>query len=235
MKKIFSCFVISCIIAVFAIQALAAEWKTEEDFKKAQEEAEEAVRRTGPNGAKKVPVLPGETETIKSTVVDIVFPEGNLEKRVTGIEVSSAGLDINSVPVTKAMSDLHAQKTDNSIIINLKNDVLFDFDKWDIKPEAGVILAKVAVIIKKKGKGVVLVEGHTDSKGSLEYNQKLSERRAEAVKAWLVNKYGLNPERFVVKGWGETRPIAPNTNEDGSDNPAGRALNRRVTITIPVK
>ncbi len=235
MKRIFSCLIISCIIAVFAIRALAAEWKTAEDFKKAQEEAEEAIRRTGPNGPKKVPVQPGETGTIRSTAVDIVFPGKNLEKHAAEIEVSSEGLDINSVPVARAMSDLHAQKTDNSIIINLKNDVLFDFDKWDIKPQAGAILAKVAVIIKKKSKGIVLVEGHTDSKGSLEYNQKLSERRAEAVKAWLVNKYGLNPERFLVKGWGETRPVAPNTNKDGSDNPAGRALNRRVTITIPIK
>jgi photosystem I P700 chlorophyll a apoprotein A2 len=140
---------------------------------------------------------------------------------------------IESPEVLEAVSDLKAKRTGFAIIVDLKSDVLFDFNKADIKPEAAASLAKVALIIKKKARGRVLIEGHTDSVGTDEYNQKLSERRAEAVRRWLADRHGINPDIMAVKGWGEARPVAPNTNPDGSDNPAGRALNRRVVITIP--
>ena len=77
----------------------------------------------------------------------------------------------------------------------------------------------------------VRVEGHTDSKGSDAYNQRLSQRRAEAVVKYLIGK-GIDPSRLEAVGFGEGRPIAPNQNPDGSDNPTGRAKNRRTEFHV---
>jgi photosystem I P700 chlorophyll a apoprotein A2 len=78
----------------------------------------------------------------------------------------------------------------------------------------------------------VLIEGHTDSKGKDSYNQKLSERRANSVKNWLVENAGADGDRIKIKGWGEAKPAVPNEKSDGSDDPDGRQQNRRVEITI---
>src|SRR2546421_430108 len=75
----------------------------------------------------------------------------------------------------------------------------------------------------------VSIEGHTDSKGSEEYNQRLSERRAEAV-ASALDREGVSQSRTHARGFGKKYPIAPNQNSDGSDNPPGRAKNRRVEV-----
>ncbi|WP_373796922.1 OmpA family protein [Neisseria dentiae] len=127
-------------------------------------------------------------------------------------------------------SSLSAQQTGFNIEINLASDVLFDFDKADLKPEADPELQKAAEVIREKGKGLILITGHTDSKGSEAYNKKLSLARAEAVKQWF-EKHGLHYD-YQTDGKGAADPIAPNTNEDGSDNPEGRAKNRRVEIVI---
>ncbi len=82
-----------------------------------------------------------------------------------------------------------------------------------------------------KAKGVVAIHGHTDAKGANDYNQSLSVRRAEAVHLWLVEKGGAQAN-YEIMGHGETQPVAPNTNPDGTDNPDGRAQNRRVEISI---
>ncbi|MCL2668889.1 MAG: OmpA family protein, partial [Micrococcales bacterium] len=76
------------------------------------------------------------------------------------------------------------------------------------------------------------VEGHTDSISDDAFNQTLSENRAGAVAAALRGQ-GVTTQLDVV-GYGKTRPVAPNTNADGSDNPAGRQLNRRVEVFIPI-
>lgn len=76
------------------------------------------------------------------------------------------------------------------------------------------------------------IEGHTDSKGSDSYSQEQSERRALAVKDWLVRQAGSTPARLTARGLGETRPVAPNTRPDGSDDPAGRQRNRRVEVVL---
>ncbi len=140
-----------------------------------------------------------------------------------------------SLDVEKALTDLNAETTKSAIVITLESDVLFEFGKADISPKAAAKLAELGLIIKKKASGSVKIEGHTDAKGSDEYNQKLSERRALAVKKWLIKHQGIPQDQIVTKGWGESKPIAPNTYPDGSDNPAGRAKNRRVVITIPTE
>lgn len=135
--------------------------------------------------------------------------------------------------VAGAVQDLAIKEIGNEIVIELNADVLFDFDKADVLPKAEETLKKAADAIRERNpKGAVRVEGHTDSKGDDNYNMKLSLRRAESIRNWLVQKGGLSGVSFETKGFGETKPVAPNTNPDGSDNPEGRQKNRRVTIVM---
>ena len=130
--------------------------------------------------------------------------------------------------------DVQVKETATEVRMELAADVLFDFDKADILPKAQAALKQVAAVIrdKAKGKGAVTIEGHTDAKGSDPYNQRLSKRRAEAVKKWLVNHEGLGNVSFTTRGFGATKPVAPNKKPDGSDDPEGRQKNRRVEIVV---
>jgi len=130
------------------------------------------------------------------------------------------------------VQDLNIEETATEVHIELAADILFDFDKAEILPKAKETLKQVAKIIQEKAKGGVSIEGHTDTKGSDAYNQKLSERRASAVKDWLVKKEGLINVKFATRGFGAKKPVASNTKTDGSDDPEGRQKNRRVEIII---
>jgi outer membrane protein OmpA-like peptidoglycan-associated protein len=109
--------------------------------------------------------------------------------------------------------------------------IYFDFDKSTIKRVSYPILDQVVKVMTDRPNMRVRVEGHTDSKGSDAYNQRLSQRRAEAVVKYLIGK-GIDPSRLEAVGFGESRPIAPNQNPDGSDNPTGRAKNRRTEFHV---
>lgn len=138
-----------------------------------------------------------------------------------------------SVKINKVLKDLGAKQIGTEIQISLSGDILFDFDKWAIKKEADATLLKLAEGIEELRKKKIIIEGHTDSKGSEDYNLKLSQKRAEAVKGWFISKGVLKEIEFETKGYGESKPVAPNTKTDGSDNPEGRTRNRRVEIRIP--
>ena len=114
--------------------------------------------------------------------------------------------------------------------IELPADILFDFDKADIRAEAEVALTAAVELVRSGAKGTVRIEGHTDAKGASAYNQKLSLARAKAVGSWLVAKGGLTKVKFGLKGFGAAEPAAPNVKPDGTDDPVGRQLNRRVEI-----
>ena len=107
----------------------------------------------------------------------------------------------------------------------LEADTLFDFDKAVIKPDGKVVLNQVVASLAAINYEVVIVVGHTDSVGTEAYNQKLSERRANAVKAFLVSK-GIAKDRIYSEGKGETQPVASNKTKQG------RAMNRRVVIEV---
>lgn len=138
----------------------------------------------------------------------------------------------STITVQQAITDLAAQKTSEGLLIVLPESILFDFDKSDIRPSAEPTLMKLAVLLKHNSQAPVAIYGHTDSLGDDTYNQTLSEKRANAVKNYLVQKLGIEAERLQTAGLGETRPVAPNVNPDGSDNPAGRQKNRRVEVII---
>ncbi|ADV28109.1 OmpA/MotB domain protein [Pseudoxanthomonas suwonensis 11-1] len=117
------------------------------------------------------------------------------------------------------------------VSIDLKG-VNFDYDKATLRPDAVAILSEAAEILKRYPDLRVEVAGHTDSRGTDAYNQKLSERRAKAVYDYLTSN-GIDASRLVGPiGYGESRPIAPNANPDGSDNPEGRAKNRRTELNV---
>jgi OOP family OmpA-OmpF porin len=107
----------------------------------------------------------------------------------------------------------------------------FDFDKSNIKREFVPVLDEAAQILKDNPSVRVTIEGYTDSKGTEAYNQKLSERRAQAVKQYLVSK-GVMADRLTTVGKGESDPVAPNTTPNGKDNPEGRAMNRRAELKV---
>jgi outer membrane protein OmpA-like peptidoglycan-associated protein len=131
-----------------------------------------------------------------------------------------------------ARKELQIKETEEAVTMKLEGDVLFDFDKAEIRPEAEETLDKVGSVISQFPDGKVLIDGYTDSKGSPDVNLVLSKRRAEAVKDWLVKKKGVPESIITTRGFGETKPVTPNTNPDGSDNTQGREQNRRVEITV---
>ena len=118
------------------------------------------------------------------------------------------------------------------VIDRLTIHVNFDFDKSDLTKADVAELKKAIDFVRKYPAAKVELEGHTDSKGTEEYNQKLSERRADEVKQYLIKEGAAGSARISAKGYGESKPIAPNTTKEGKDNPEGRAENRRVEILI---
>jgi len=150
----------------------------------------------------------------------------NIVPSILNIVGLQTGVVASVQNLQQAMRDLGAQETNLEITVDLPADVLFDFDKSDIRPDAAAALAKLAVIIRAQSKGRTRIEGHTDSKGDDAYNQKLSERRAKSVKNWLTTKEGLDASRMTTKGWGEAKPVAPN------DTDANRQKNRRVQAIV---
>ncbi|WP_273168367.1 OmpA family protein [Actinomyces israelii] len=116
--------------------------------------------------------------------------------------------------------------------ISLDSSILFDVDSYQVRPESSELLSSLAQVLTQAGAPKATVAGHTDSVADEAYNQTLSEQRAQAVVDALRDA-GATTELTAV-GYGESRPVAPNTTPDGSDDPAGRQLNRRVEIMIPV-
>lgn len=110
--------------------------------------------------------------------------------------------------------------------ISLRSAILFDFDKFDLKPEACEELDRVAARIQAYPNARIVISGHTDSEGSIEYNQELSEKRAASVQAYLASSVGTEQYSMKTRGYGESRPVATNDTEEG------REQNRRVEILI---
>lgn len=157
-----------------------------------------------------------------------------VQREVTGEQRVVKGLNLavraTSQDISGLLRDLNAEVRGKVVRIALSADVLFDFDKADLRLEAKPSLDKVVAVLKSYPAAVATVEGHTDSKGDDKYNQALSERRAEMVRKWLAsNGAGL---AMSTRGWGETKPVAPNATADGKDDPEGRRKNRRVEITV---
>ena len=143
-------------------------------------------------------------------------------------------LDIKGITtgIQSVLQDLGAKVTAHEVKIELDADVLFDFGKYNLKPEATESLKKVSQVVQSYAQAPLLIEGHTDGMGTHAHNMKLSDDRAASVKHWLVQNAAVPENRITTRGWGETKPVAPNKNPNGTDNPAGRQKNRRVELTL---
>jgi OmpA-OmpF porin, OOP family len=122
------------------------------------------------------------------------------------------------------MQELRAERTARGLVVTLE-DVLFEVNGADLQPGAQVQLLRLVEFLKRNPDRKVLIEGHTDSIGSSEYNLQLSLLRAESVQSFLVGN-GLPADRITAIGYGETRPEAPN------DSATGRQQNRRIEVVI---
>ena len=117
-------------------------------------------------------------------------------------------------------------------VVSLRTDVLFEFGQATLTPEAASVIDEAVDQIQDLEPAGLAITGHTDSIGDPVDNQGLSERRAQAVEAALRARLGSDMPPAEVTGRGEAEPVAPNENDGGSDNPHGRALNRRVEIEV---
>lgn len=161
--------------------------------------------------AKRKAELAAETYKLKTA-------ENELKK--TENERTQAQLDVR----TAQLAELQAKQTDRGTVVTL-GDVLFDTGKSELKTGGLRNMQKLAEFLRNNPKRSVSVEGFTDSTGSDSFNQALSERRAHAVRAALID-LGVEPSRIRSQGYGEAYPVANN------DTPSGRQLNRRVEVVI---
>jgi outer membrane protein OmpA-like peptidoglycan-associated protein len=125
-------------------------------------------------------------------------------------------------PAPRAQAPAAPRPTEKRIVLRGVN---FDFDKSNIRADARPTLDEAISLLKQEGTITIISEGHTDSKGTDEYNQRLSLRRATAVKDYLV-RGGISASRIDVQGYGESKPVASNETDDG------RAQNRRVELRV---
>ena len=116
--------------------------------------------------------------------------------------------------------------------ITVRINVYYEHDRYRLTPEAETAIdTSLLPLIDLFPNAIIEIGSHTDSTGSDEYNIRLSQRRSESVVRYLVGK-GIPEAKLEARGYGESIPIAPNSNPDGSDNPAGRQLNRRTELKI---
>jgi outer membrane protein OmpA-like peptidoglycan-associated protein len=143
-----------------------------------------------------------------------------------GIAGARGGITATVQGLHQAMQALGARESAFEVTVSLPADVLFDFDKAEIRHDAAAALARLATVIRAYPAGRAEIQGHTDAKGNAAYNQLLSERRAEAVKRWLVEREKIAADHLATRGFGKSRPVADN------DTEAGRQKNRRVEVVV---
>jgi len=170
----------------------------------------------------------------ESARMEALAAQKEVENARTGVESArmetlaaqqvSADAQQKAADLQRQIAELNAKSTERGLVVTL-GDVLFDTDKSTLKSGAATNLAKLASFLKQYPDRSVIVEGHTDSVGNEDYNQALSQRRADAVKVWLM-KQGVNVDRIVTSGKGEVSPVA------GNASASGRQLNRRVEVII---
>ena len=134
-------------------------------------------------------------------------------------------MDRQAAEMKRKLPEAAVAREGDKLYVALPSGILFDVDKSEIKPTAKDSIANAAEVLVKYPDTYITVEGHTDSTGTTEHNQKLSERRADAVRDQLLRD-GVPASRMSIKGYGESNPIADNS------TPEGRQSNRRVQLEI---
>jgi outer membrane protein OmpA-like peptidoglycan-associated protein len=171
--------------------------------------------------------LDGKVRGISFRISDISF-------RVVDVRTEISSISSDARELAASTGEIKVTESDTELKIEIIGDILFDFNKATLRSSAEETLNKIAKFLNGRKVSLIRVEGHTDSVGSADYNQRLSEQRAETVKNWLENNLDIEPTITTV-GHGPRKPVAPNTMPNGADNPEGRQKNRRVEIFIPKK
>ncbi len=166
---------------------------------------------------------------------DFHLEQGNYYRLVTEKDGYFNGIATISTTNIKQsdtlIQDIELKKIPMQAIV-LKN-IYYKFDKWDLTKNAKQIIDNMLYpILRDNPKLIVEISSHTDAIGNDTYNKKLSQKRAESVVNYLTQDKSVDSKRLVAKGYGESKPIASNTNKDGSDNPEGRAKNRRTEFKV---
>jgi outer membrane protein OmpA-like peptidoglycan-associated protein len=162
------------------------------------------------------------------------------ELRPTGLERSIAAPSdapdsrLALAPALRLPADTPppVRETPRGIVLTLP-EAYFAYGRAELEPRARLAVERMVRVLSRPGAlgRRVIVEGHTDDIGGTRFNLTLSRRRAETVARELIAQ-GIRRDRVSVKALGETRPAAPNRHADGSDNPSGRAKNRRVEAVV---
>lgn len=173
-----------------------------------------------------------EIRDLKATVLDLKATALDLKGLPSDLNSAVSDLSAKAGGLAARHGGLSVRHDATTVRLSMTGDILFDFDRADIKSAAEPTLTDIARLVASVPAGTIVIEGHTDSKGSARYNQELSLRRAQVVAQWLV-RHGADKAQLSVKALGGTRPIEPNTLKTGADNPEGRALNRRVEFVMP--
>jgi outer membrane protein OmpA-like peptidoglycan-associated protein len=170
------------------------------------------------------PMLPGGSVAHGVTI----FTRGSGSPGEINVPRVLVLIDDDPLPEPLRYIRLAAQE---SPVVNLPGDPLFDFDSARVRPEAIMQLTYLADLLNNRRTYPVSIEGHTDKIGAADYNRDLSLRRATAIKEWFIAKKVDGAKDFRLRAYGESRPLVPETRRDGSDDPSARARNRRVTVS----
>lgn len=134
-------------------------------------------------------------------------------------------MDRKAEELEKEMEGVNVQRVEEGIAVSFDSGILFDFDSSSLRPEGYENLRKLSSILNKDEDTILMIVGHTDSRGDEDYNLRLSERRAQSASRYMVSQ-GLSSSRIQIVGRGEYEPIADNTTDDG------RQKNRRIEVAI---
>lgn len=137
----------------------------------------------------------------------------------------AAAATVRSQVLEEELAALKAKDTERGLVMTLQEGVLFEYDRAELKPGAMRNLEPLLTFLREHPDRALLIEGYTDSTGSDAYNIELSQRRAEAVKSFLISN-GISADRVLARGYGESYPVTTN------DTEAGRQQNRRVEVVI---
>ena len=212
--------------------AAAAKAKAEAEAKAAEEAAE--AKRKADEEAKRQAELAAAKQAQMKAEVDAAAAKAKAEEDALKAREEAARADAERTRQAAAALRtqlleqfnriLETRDTPRGLVVNM-GDVLFDFGKYDLRPEAREKLAKLSGIILAHPGLNLGIEGHTDNVGSDEVNQKLSGQRAEAVRSYLIEQ-GLTQANVTARGFGESMPVVDNS------TPANRQKNRRVEIVV---
>lgn len=157
---------------------------------------------------------------MKTTLIKLVTVAA-----LSGMMMACSSTPKDQLDLSTDFAPMEMTETSRGPMVSL-NDVLFDFDKSTLRPEAQPVIQQAAAFLQANPERTALVEGHTDAIGDARFNQVLSVERARAVKDALIAK-GLDASRIKTTGLGETQPV------DNNDTRNGRQANRRVEVIFP--